>query len=425
MRLFNYLISIIGLSIIQPLVSIAQDLKYAHEVVNILASEDMKGRGYVQNGSKLAANYIIKEFEKMGLQPISQLFTSPVNTFPESMSVKINTAELKPGIDFIVDAGSPSVKGVYNTILLKPDDLLREDRFINKLKSAKGKFIQLQAYNKKEYNKDDIKKMEEFINFLKYSPENPSEGTLILTKDKLTWDVSVTQYSKPCITIKVDSLFPEFESVTLNIKSKFVKKYESKNIITIVEGKRSDSLILLTAHYDHLGMMGDKTIFAGANDNASGVAMLLNLAKYYAKNKPEFTIVFIAFAGEEIGLVGSKYFIEHPTLELNKIKFLINFDLAGTGDEGIQVVNGTIFKNKFDLLSKLNEEQHLLTQVKVRGEACNSDHCFFYQKKVPCFFIYTLGGIQAYHDVYDRAETLPLTKFEEYFKLMLAFIKEL
>jgi aminopeptidase YwaD len=66
-----------------------------------------------------------------------------------------------------------------------------------------------------------------------------------------------------------------------------------------------------------------------------------------------------------------------------------------------------------------------LKQIKIRGEACNSDHCLFHQKGVPCFFIYTLGGIQAYHDIYDRAETLPLTEYEDYFKLLVSFIKSL
>jgi Zn-dependent M28 family amino/carboxypeptidase len=186
-----------------------------------------------------------------------------------------------------------------------------------------------------------------------------------------------------------------------------------------------DSLIVLTAHYDHLGMMGSKTIFPGANDNASGTALLLSLVKHYAAQPQKYTIVFIAFAGEEIGLIGSGYFTENPVFPLTKIKFLVNFDMAGTGDDGIQVVNGKIYQSKFDLLTKLNNEGSLMKQVKIRGEACNSDHCMFHSKGVPCFFIYTLGGIQAYHDVYDKADTLPFTDFEDYFRLITAFIAKL
>jgi aminopeptidase YwaD len=77
------------------------------------------------------------------------------------------------------------------------------------------------------------------------------------------------------------------------------------------------------------------------------------------------------------------------------------------------------------LISTINAEKRLVKQIKNRGEACNSDHCMFYKKGVPCFFIYTLGGIQAYHDVHDKAETLPLTDFEDYFKLIVEFINHI
>jgi Zn-dependent M28 family amino/carboxypeptidase len=133
----------------------------------------------------------------------------------------------------------------------------------------------------------------------------------------------------------------------------------------------------------------------------------------------------MAMGGEELGLLGAKHFVENPLFKLETIKFLLNFDISGTGDDGIQVVNGSVYQNQFDRLTKINQEQDLLFQVKIRGQACNSDHCMFDAKNVPCFYIYTLGGIQAYHDVYDKAETLPLTEFEDYFKLMVAFINSL
>ncbi|MEO5501668.1 MAG: M28 family peptidase, partial [Ginsengibacter sp.] len=138
-----------------------------------------------------------------------------------------------------------------------------------------------------------------------------------------------------------------------------------------------------------------------------------------------YNTVLIAFSGDEIGLLGSKAFVDNPLIDLKKIKFLVNFDLAGTGDEGIKVVDGTIYKKQFDILDSLNKEYNLLSKVEIRGEACISDHCRFYAKGVPSFFIYTLGGIAAYHDIYDRAETLPLTNFQNYFDLMVKFFDAL
>ena len=82
---------------------------------------------------------------------------------------------------------------------------------------------------------------------------------------------------------------------------------------------------MFSAHYDHLGMMGTTAIMNGANDNASGTAMMLTLMEYYSKNKPEYSLLFIAFGGEEAGLIGSKFYVENPTVPLKKIKSLLLF----------------------------------------------------------------------------------------------------
>ena len=169
--------------------------------------------------------------------------------------------------------------------------------------------------------------------------------------------------------------------------------------------------------------MGDATFFPGANDNASGISLLLNLAKYYAANPQPYSIVFLAFAGEEAGLIGSKYFVENPLLPLKSIRFLLNVDLVGTGDEGITVVNASEFANEFALLNKINNEHKLLTAINARGKAANSDHYWFTEKGVPAFFIYTLGGIKAYHDIDDKAATLPLTEYKDLFQLIVKFIE--
>jgi Zn-dependent M28 family amino/carboxypeptidase len=131
--------------------------------------------------------------------------------------------------------------------------------------------------------------------------------------------------------------------------------------------------------------------------------------------------MFIAFGAEEVGLVGSYYYVKRPTIDLANIKFLLNFDIVGTGDDGITVVNGSVFRKEFDKLKAINQKHKLLPKVNIRGKAPISDHYFFTQDGVPCFYIYTLGGIQAYHDIFDVHETLPLTKFESFFKLITTF----
>jgi aminopeptidase YwaD len=420
---------LVSLFILLSLQIKSQDLVYAKEVVKTLASDEMKGRGYVDTGDKKAATYIAKEFEKAGLKKFGknyfQNFSTPVNSYPGKMELSVNGKTLKPGEDFLVDAGSPGISGSFDAVQLSADELLKDDVWANKAKSAAGKVLVIDTYQKEKYDKDQLKKITDIIGYLQYSSDNPAKATIILTNDKLTWSGSTTLSRNASFLVKKSVVNSAVEKVQFNIENKFYKNYESQNVIGFIEGSKKDSLIVFTAHYDHLGMMGNSTIFPGANDNASGIAFLLNLMKYYCKNPPKYTTVFMAFAGEEIGLVGSKYFTEHPIFPLKKIKFLMNFDLAGTGDDGIQVVNGKVYQSKFDVLTKLNSEGSLLKQVKIRGEACNSDHCMFHTKGVPCFFIYTLGGIQAYHDIYDKAETLPFTEFEDYFKLITKFVAQL
>lgn len=407
----------------------AQDLDYAKTVVTTLTSPEYKGRGYVDTGDRKAAEYIHDEFKNIGLQSFKkyyyQTFTTPVNTFPGMMKLVLGDQELEAGADYLISAGSPGIKGTFETVWLEIDEIFDSDQLGAKLRNSPGKFLVIPAYDRKDFDKDQLKHLGDVVNFLKYHPDNPTAGVVELTDGKLTWGASTVAYTKPSFTVNTEKVPGKFSTITVDVENEFVSKYKSQNVLGYIDGQNNDSLMVFIAHYDHLGMMGDQALFPGANDNASGVAMLLNLAKYYKDNTPKYRMVFIAFGGEELGLVGARHFVENPLFDLEKIKFLLNFDISGTGDDGIQVVNGSVYREQFDLLKQINEEEDLLKQVKIRGEACNSDHCMFHMKKVPCFFIYTLGGIQAYHDIYDKSETLPLTEFNDYFKLITKFVESL
>jgi hypothetical protein len=99
--------------------------------------------------------------------------------------------------------------------------------------------------------------------------------------------------------------------------------------------------------------------------------------------------------------------------------------MVGSGDKGIQIVNSTVFKKEAQILEKLNTEHQLLPQIKKRGAAANSDHYFFYEKGVKCFFIYTLGNYKEYHNVNDIPKNLPLTEYEDLFRLLILFTESL
>ncbi len=245
---------------------------------------------------------------------------------------------------------------------------------------------------------------------------------IVSLEKKLTWSAKQEQADYTIIQVDKNKFTEIPKTLKVKIEAKLIKKFKASNICAMVRGKeKPDSFIFITAHYDHLGGMGKDTYFPGANDNASGVALLLSLAKYYAKHPQKYSIGFILFAGEEIGLLGSKYYTEHPIVPLKNIRFLTNTDLAGTGDEGITVVNATEFPDEFALINKINDENKYLVSIGARGKAANSDHYWFTEKGVPAFFFYTKGGVSAYHDVYDKAATLPLNEQADLLQLMIKF----
>jgi aminopeptidase YwaD len=362
----------------------AQQLGFGRKMVDTLASSYFWGRGYTKDGLKKAADYLAQQFTAYGLQPLSgkdffQYYTFPVNTFPGKMELSVNDQNLVPGKDFILVAESRGVK-------------------------AKGNMVQVDS-----------------VQFV-----NREERMMIKLADKLTMSVAGQVADYTIIEIDKKALKATPSTFKVNIENKLEKKFKAANICALVKGTvKPDSLIFFTAHYDHLGGLGSDTYFPGANDNASGVSLLMNLAQYYAKNPQPYSIGFILFSGEEAGLLGSKYYTENPLLPLKNIRFLINTDLAGTGEEGITVVNATEFPKEFALMQQINKDNKLLAAVNPRGKAANSDHYLFTEKGVPAFFFYTLGGIKAYHDVFDRPETLPLNEHEDLFKLVTKFAAKL
>jgi len=116
-------------------------------------------------------------------------------------------------------------------------------------------------------------------------------------------------------------------------------KINGKNVIGYLPG-RSANIMVVSAHYDHLGIINGK-VYNGADDNASGVAGLLKIAAHYAKNKPNYTIIFAAFDAEEYGRKGSDYFVNHLPVDIKRIKLNLNLDMISHNDKGELYATGT------------------------------------------------------------------------------------
>jgi aminopeptidase YwaD len=406
--------------------SFSQNVEYAHSIIDSLCSPRMHGRGYVNHGQEIAADFIAHEFSKDSLlffeENYFQKFSLSLCTLPGAVELKTGKKEMKPGIDFLVSPSSFPVKGKFRVLTF--DSLILADqkkfqKFMSNDFSNKFVLVDKSGFQGKR-RKVLIDSIIDYNLFY-------AKG-IIVPEEKLVWGVEDALY--PSLWTQVLLLKKnapqKIKKISINVEREINASYPMENVIAYIKGStKPDSFIVFTAHYDHLGQMGRDIFFPGANDNASGVAMMLDFAKYYSLNKPEYTVVFIATTGEELGLKGSFNFVKKPLFPLANIRFLINLDLEGTGDDGIKVVNGTIFQKEFNLLTKINDEKKYLKTVSKRGEAAISDHYPFYAKGVKSFYIYTLGGITEYHNIYDKAETLPLTKYNEVFKLIKDFISAL
>lgn len=381
----------------------------AREHLSILTSDSLAGRGFTQNGQKKAADFIIKQLMQFNVKAgngnsFKQELSYPVNTFPGNVQFSVESKNsikiYGAGKDFLFHSASASmdIKGQFK-------EISEGFKFPRKAKNEIF-YIEKTIDNEKE-----VQELTESFLF-----DSKVSGNLLIVQDssKWSWFPSSKQSTNSVLYVK-DPLKSGTEISATN-EAESISNFKSSNVIGKIDGGRSDSVIMLSAHYDHIGQMGS-AIFKGANDNASGVAMLLALAKYYGENQPKFDVYFLFTTAEEIGLLGSYHFIENSPFDLRKIKMLVNLDMVGTGDEGITVVNAKKHNRYFELLKKLNDGR--ITEIKARGEACNSDHCLFDQIGIPAVFIYTLGGKQAYHDVFDNGEGLSLEAFDELHDLIL------
>lgn len=405
----------------------AQDMMYARKLADTLSSDSFDGRGYVNRGMEKAASFLSSEFRKYGLESFgssySQPFSFPMNTLPGKLEVSIDGKKLIPGTEFQVWAAAPNLSGIFRLSLLKGKDITHPKRFQRFCrKDHSDRFILIDPAG------IDTKKYSGLLDSLKYMNLANAKGLIFVTDQKLTWSVMIgfSPRSYPVLEISRNSLPGKARTISVDIESKYFREFPVQNLAGYVPGyQQPDTFLVFTAHYDHLGRMGQQVFYPGANDNASGTAMVMDFARYYSmpEHKPYYSMVFMLFAGEEAGLKGSTWYADHPGFDLQRIKFLVNLDMVGTGSEGITVVNATKYKEAYQRLVKLNADNEYLMTVKERGESCNSDHCPFYKKGVPAIFIYSMGPeLKEYHNPDDNATNLPFTEYKDIFRLVRDFM---
>ncbi len=334
--------------------------------IRILASDEFQGRKTGEQGNNVAARYIAEQFRYYGIESPDVYAIDYLQQIPftqiksaSSSNLVLGENELDPESDFIVRMSqadtfkyeltylpmgeeiTDKVKGkIVLTHLGNPDEGLREAVASSWLKSValkeKGAKGLIEIY-KGQYPWRMIK---HFLGgtSLQIINENPGDDF-------------------PIVLIKpqVDSLMSRLKNgekvdVVLECAGTESNPKPSSNVVGILPGTDpvlSKEYIVLSAHFDHVGVgnsnnvqSGDDYIFNGARDNAMGVTALLSAAKSLGANPPKRSVIFAAFTAEEIGLIGSRYFVEHPPVQLKQIVFNLNTDGAGYTDTTLVSVMG-------------------------------------------------------------------------------------
>jgi len=210
----------------------------------------------------------------------------------------------------------------------------------------------------------------------------------------------------------------------------FNKKYDNcRNIIALLPGKHpklQHEIIAIGAHYDHVGYGQGKNrgpVHNGADDNASGTATVLELARYFSKprNKPDRSLMFCFWDSEEQGLIGSKYWVEQPTVELSRIVFKVNIDMIGRLDgETLEVQGHRSGHGIKEPLNAANAKLGIDIDYVFKMPA-NSDHWPFINKGIPGFMLHT-GLHPEYHKPGDDSETIDVEGLEQVGQLARNFI---
>ena len=198
------------------------------------------------------------------------------------------------------------------------------------------------------------------------------------------------------------------------------------NIVGLLDGsdpKLKNEYLIIGAHLDHVGSQAG-LLFPGANDNVSGSAAVIELAKAFQTSeiKPKRSIMFLLFAGEEQGLFGSKYFVENLKIDSNKIVAMFNLDSVGYGDS-IQVGSGKTSPILWNIARKIDEKKFGL-MVKDTWGGGGADLTPFYEKGIPGLYFVSKYSYDHLHQPSDMPETLNPELYEKIVKLAYLMARE-
>jgi hypothetical protein len=395
-------------------------VEYLKSEVGFLASDELKGRRAGDPGETLAANFISSKFKEVGLTPkgdnadFFQYFTiNDGKLISPTTFLTINSIKLEAGNDFypLAFTKNGSVKGEFSPGLHEKDqpwmvdlaESLEENKenphfdinnsINDKIKSAKEKGASFVLFFNSK-NGSDV---------LKFDAKDRSEIAPIPVA------YLTTKGRDKILKEPTDSYFIDAQ---LSVEPKIRK---SKNVIGYLDNQ-AQYTIIIGAHYDHLGYGedgnsmirgGDASIHNGADDNASGTSSMIELAFQLKGNKAKhYNYLFIAFSAEELGLNGSKYFVENPTISLNSVNYMINMDMVGRMNDSTKTITIGGYGTSPSWQNMIASVKKKSFNVKFDSSGTGpSDHTSFYRKDIPVLFFFT-GLHTDYHKPSDDADKI-------------------
>lgn len=414
--------------------AISADLLRAH--VSFLASDALEGRDTPSRGLDTAAEYLASQFRRLGLKPgagqsyfqIARMESvrQPMEGFALEMKWNGGSYSADPLRAAVMNGEALELKDAPAVRVLwqSPEDPLPPRESVAGKVVLLSAPIRLAAY------------MEKRRQLLALEPSVViAAGPAFRARAMLEERQSPERRRTPVVMIS-DSEFPKVleslnatATVSLRIPPPERQPVELKNIVAVLEGsdpKLKEEVILLTAHYDHVGVRaggdGDR-ILNGANDNASGTATVLALAEAFAHHsaRPRRTLVFMLYFGEEKGLVGSRYYARNPLFPLQRTVANLNFEQMGRTDDnagsraGKLTASGFDYTTLGDLLTLAGRD----TGVEARKDGSNSDSFFSRSDNqaladlgVPAITVSVAWTFPDYHRPGDEWEKLDYANME-------------
>lgn len=415
----------------------AQNIATGKKVLEYLASDKLEGRAPGTNGGKLARKYIDQWFYDNWFGKFSFGYQQKFDVHTDikidnATALKINGISATINEDFLPLVFSAEANGdnklVYGGTQLNDDT-----------KDFDGKFVLIYL------SEDETPSFRIIMNEIMNARDHKAAGVVLASKEDLTddneffpfrfsrsavsLDIPVIQisrnYLQRILLIKDLSLrkLRKYSREKVNSKLGDVSiettvKFEhihttTANVASFIEGSKSNEWVVVGAHYDHLGYGGygsgsrvpdENAIHNGADDNASGVAMVLMMAEYYKKHPPKTNMAFVLFGAEEMGLLGSKYFVKHLPFPEEKIKTMVNFDMVGRVRDSVIKIIGVNTAKEFKPL--LENWQHDPLNISLgEGGYSGSDQASFYSEDIPVLF-FNSGLHEDYHKPSDDVDKI-------------------